>query len=418
MNTKKLAYFLVFFIVFGTSGLAYGAEVNTRYLVKSGSGFWKKSFGVRHQFEEGFTTDLTDWQLRLAKVFSVELVPVQSLYILETDKTASSSGQPDITKSPEPTPVKDGSDITAKPTPAPSVRPKPVDQIPWGIKAVYGSNPLLVKTDGGTDVNVAVLDTGILKTHPDLKNRITQCKDFTSTKKAMVDGQCDDKNGHGTHVAGVIAADGGEDGLGLYGVAPEANIFSYKVCGVNGSCWSDDIAAAIRTAADQGANVINISLGSDTESSLIKNAITYAVEKNVLIVAAAGNDGPDAGSIDYPGANADVVAVGAFDVDFNVADWSSRGINPGEDENLIENREVEFAAPGVIIESTWKDGGYVILSGTSMATPHITGLAAKLWAVDAENPSVATRELLRSYSMELLPPGNDDASGYGFPHLK
>ena len=102
-----------------------------------------------------------------------------------------------------------------------------------------------------------------------------------------------------------------------------------KVCGPSGSCWSDDIATAIRYAADQGANVISMSLGSNSESTLIRDAITYAVGKGVLIVAAAGNDGPLDGSIDYPGANANVVAVGAIDSSEVVASWSSRGTSAG-----------------------------------------------------------------------------------------
>lgn len=413
MITKKIAYLLVFSLVLGVSGVAYGATDDTRYLVKSGSGFWKKSFGVRHQFDEGFTTDLTDWQLRVARVFGIEVVAVKKFYVLpESGEIVQNDASVEGLK--------------ARPTPAPSVRPTPSDQLPWGIQAMYGNDSLLVETSGGAGVNVAVLDTGVLITHPDLKNRVAQCKDFTSAKQPVTDGKCDDKNGHGTHVSGIIAADGGDDGLGIYGVAPEANIYAYKVCGPNGSCWSDDIAVAIRTAADNGANIINMSLGSDTESTLIASAITYAVDQNVLVVAAAGNDGPNLGSIDYPGANPGVVAVGAFDVDIKIADWSSRGLNSTTTEYVVEEGDIEVAAPGVVIESTWKDGGYVMLSGTSMATPHIAGLAAKLWNKDAPDPDApdpdaAVRELLHNglngLAHDLMPPGDDDASGFGFPHL-
>src|SRR3989344_7733617 len=82
MNIKKIAYFLIFSLVFGFSSVAHGATDDTRYLVKSHSGFWKKSFGVRHEFKDGFTSDLTDWQLRVARVFGVETVPVKKLYVL------------------------------------------------------------------------------------------------------------------------------------------------------------------------------------------------------------------------------------------------------------------------------------------------------------------------------------------------
>ena len=406
MNTKVIAYLLAFSLLLGVSDVAYGASEDTRYLVKSSSGFWKKSFGVRHEFKEGFTTDLTDWQLRVAKVFGVEVVPVHKLYILPESPVVQ-TGQAN------------SNDTTGKrPLPSPT-RPIPSDSLPWGIRAMYNSDPTLVKTSGGADVNVAVLDTGVLANHPDLTNRIAQCKDFTSPKTPVINDKCEDKNGHGTHVAGTIAADGGSDGKGIYGVVPEANLFAYKVCGTNGSCWSDDIAFALKTAADNNVNVVNLSLGSDTESTLIKDAITYAVSKNVLVVAAAGNDGPYVGSIDYPGANPNVIAVGAFDSIFDIAEWSSRGLNSESKSYVVEEKDIEFAAPGVNIESTWKDGGYVILSGTSMATPHVAGLAAKLWQVDADDPDSATRELLHlpPFSTDLLPPGDDDASGFGFPHL-
>ena len=413
MNIKKIAYFLIFSLVFGFSSVAQGATDDTRYLVKSNSGFWKKSFGVRHEFKDGFTSDLTEWQLRVVKVFGVDAVPVQKIFILAENADSISAVSNDQEKDKN-------SETEAKPSKptTPQTRLLPSDQLPWGIEAIYGNNPLVSITSGGKDVNIAVLDTGVFADHTDLKRRISQCKDFTAAKQPVVDGKCEDKNGHGTHVSGIILADGGSDNKGIYGVAPESNLFSYKVCGANGSCWSDDIATAIKTAADQGANIINLSLGSDTESSLIKDSISYAVSKNVLIIAAAGNDGPDAGSIDYPGANPDAVAVGAFDINFDIADWSSRGVNSTTTANVIEQGDIEFAAPGVIVESTWKDGGYVILSGTSMATCHITGLAAKLGQKDAEDPDSATRNLLKTFSGDLIPPvGEDDNSGYGFPHL-
>ena len=413
MFTKKTAYFLVFSLVLGFSSVAHGASEDTRYLVKSHSGFWKKSFGIRNEFTDGFTADMTEWQLRIAKVFGVEVVAVKKLFILPESLNPTTPVSEVLGSEAD----KDVDVEGKKPVPSPS-RLVPSDQLPWGVEAIYGNNPLLIKPSGGVDVNVAVLDTGVFGDHTDLKKRISQCKDFTAAKLPVVDGKCEDRNGHGTHVAGIIAADGGDDGKGIYGVAPESNIYAYKVCGNNGSCWSDDIAVAIKTATDEGANLINLSLGGDTESSLIKNAVSYAVSKNVLVVAAAGNDGPDEASIDYPGANADVVAVGAFDVNFDVAEWSSRGINSTTALNVIEEGDMEFAAPGVIVESTWKDGGYVILSGTSMATPHITGLAAKLWQKDAEDPDSATRNLLKIFSGDLIPPvGEDNTSGYGFPHL-
>ena len=251
----------------------------------------------------------------------------------------------------------------------------------------------------------------------DLKNRVKDCKDFSSNRAPLVDGKCEDKNGHGTHVAGIIAADGGSDGKGIYGMASAANIFAYKVCSDSGFCWTDDIAVALRMAADNGANIINLSLGSDGDSLFISDAVSYAATKNVLIIAAAGNDGPYVGSIDYPAANPKVVAVGAVNSNLDVSDWRSRGINSTTQPYVTEDKDIEQAAPGVNIESVWKDGGYAILSGTSMSAPHVSGLAAKLWQRTAVNPSEATRDLLRQFSTDLLPVGDDDASGWGIPRL-
>ena len=393
MYIKKVAYFLVLSLLIGAAIPALAANEDNRYLVKSTSNFWKKSFTVRHNFEGGFTADLSDFQLRLAKIFGVELEPVRKVYILPAAEA-----------------------VTAKPAAPVAKRITPSEQVPWGVKMMY-DEPTMTKSTGGVDINVAVLDTGVVRTHLDLKNRIKDCKDFSSNRAPIIDGKCEDKNGHGTHVAGIVAADGGSDGKGIYGMAPQANLFAYKVCSDNGFCWADDIAVAINLAADNGANIINMSLGSDVESNLISNAITYAVSKNVLIVAAAGNDGPYVGSIDYPGANPEVIAVGAINSSFNVSDWSSRGSNLTTVPYVDEEGDIELAAPGVSVESAWKDGGYAILSGTSMSAPHVAGLAAKLWQAGAINPASATRDLLHQFSTDLLPLGDDDTSGWGIPRL-
>lgn len=393
MNTNKTAYLLAFVLLFGVAFSVSAAEDN-RYLIKSTSGVWKKYFGIRHSFDNGFTADLSDFQLRFAKIFGLEIEPIKKLYVLPSAEAAAR-------------PAKGGGK---------NQRILPIDQVPWGIKMVY-DDQFLAKPSGGDGVNVAVLDTGVLKTHPDLKSRIKDCKDFSSPRSPLVDGKCEDKNGHGTHVAGIIAADGGSDGLGIYGVAPAVNLYAYQVCSTSGSCWADDIAVAVRIAADNGANIVNLSLGSDSASQLIYDSVVYAAGKNVLVVAAAGNDGPYTGSIDYPAANNETVGVGALDVNAVVSDWSSRGRNSETEAYVVQDGDIEFAAPGVSVESTWKDGGYAILSGTSMAAPHVSGLAAKLWQKDSLAPAAATRDILHKFSIDLLPLGDDDDSGWGLPTL-
>ncbi|MDP3733968.1 MAG: S8 family serine peptidase [Nanoarchaeota archaeon] len=290
----------------------------------------------------------------------------------------------------------------------------PADQTPWGIEVVY-NNPALTATNGGAGVNVAVLDTGATINHLDLTRRVVQCKDFT--KRKLSNG-CTDENGHGTHTAGTVAADAGNDSQGIYGVAPNANLFIYKVCGTQ-FCWSDDVAAAINYAANQGADIISMSLGGSSLATIEKNAIDYAVANDVLVIAAAGNSGPNVDTINYPAAYEKVVAVAALDSSLSVTSWSSRGSNDGD--SVIEEREVEIALPGAAVESTWNDGGYRVISGTSMATPHASGLAARHW----QGSAALTRTWLQTRAALLditagqyAAAGDDPASGLGLPTVE
>ncbi len=443
MKTIKASLFLAFLIVFATVRPAFSAPnpdtEDTRYFIQNTRTFWKGTLGVRHMFEDGFTTDLSDWQLKLTKLAGLKVYPVRKLNILLPSPVPSLLGNGEligpVMKTSEPTPLSTptlggrssdqsvGTDegglfdtLSNKIRRLISARPVPSSQVSWGMHMIY-NNPILTKTSGGLGIKVAVLDTGVQRDHPDLQNRIGGCKDFTQAKSPVVQNSCDDGNGHGTHVAGIIAADGGSDHLGVYGVAPDATLLIYKVCSNNGSCWSDDIASAIREATDDGAQVMNFSFGTDAPSSLVLDAVNYADSKGALIVAAAGNDGPYAQSVDYPAALADVIAVGAVDSGRNVPDWSSRGANASTVPGLIETGDLEFVAPGVNVESTWKDGGYVILSGTSMASPHVAGLAAKLWDNTLDQPAQAVRKLLHSMASDIAPIGEDEASGFGIPSL-
>lgn len=418
-TTKKLCFCLLFLSFFAFLPLAHASAEGGRYFVRSTKGFWKNALGVRHEFDNGFSADISDFQARLAKVFGVDIEPVSLLQILPSDSELLPASS--IVAADSSTPV---------PSPATVKKPKtlrrggvirylPSDQTPWGIETIY-NDPSIASASGGFGVNVVVLDTGVNILHPDLSRRIAQCKDFTNPRYPVLDNKCDDKNGHGTHVAGIIAADSGSDHLGIYGVAPSAKIFAYKVCGANGSCYADDIAAGLRMAADQTdasrVNVVNMSFGTDEDVQLIRDAVDYASSRGVLLVAAAGNDGPLQGTIDYPGAYASVVAVGAIDQLLSITDWSSRGINSQTAPYTIEKRDIEFAAPGNYIESTWNNGGYAILSGTSMASPFIAGLAAKYWQLSVTDPSQTTRDFLHSLAPNQRV--DNDASGFGLPQVK
>jgi subtilisin len=310
----------------------------------------------------------------------------------------------------------------------------PSDQTPWGIQAIYNDNNIQYTT-GGDGIKVAVLDTGINRNHIDLTDNVEQCKDFTQTGSSMVNGSCTDRQGHGTHVAGTAVANGGYDGAGVYGVAPDAELWGYKVLGDNGSGYSDDIAGAIRHAADEGVRtgtkvVISMSLGSSGKDSLIASAVDYAYSKGALVVAAAGNSGPSANTIGYPGALTNAIAVASLDNSFvngthMVSNFSSRG-NPNTDgDYYIQEKDVEVAAPGGGIYSTAVDGNYTTMSGTSMATPHISGLAAKLWSSNKSWSNAQLRsEIQRRAKLYDIKggtgaaTGDDYASGFGFPRVK
>ncbi|MDX1805489.1 MAG: S8 family serine peptidase [Paenisporosarcina sp.] len=309
----------------------------------------------------------------------------------------------------------------------------PTHQTPWGIKAIY-NNSSQTTTSGGAGINIAVLDTGVFTGHYDLTNTVEQCKDFTQVT-VPVNGACNDAHGHGTHVAGSALADGGSDGAGIYGVAPQADLWAYKVLGDNGSGYSDDIAAAIRHTADQATatgtkTVINMSLGSAGNDSLISSAVTYAYNKGVLVVAAAGNEGPNQGSIGYPGALVNAVAVAALENvqqngTYRVADFSSRGYASTDGDYVIQQGDVEISAPGAAIYSTWNNGGYNTISGTSMASPHVAGLAAKLWASNPSWSHTTLRANLQNKAKVVdikggygATTGDDYASGFGFARVK
>lgn len=375
---------------------------------------------VRHDFGDVVTATVTRKQMeRLERMNGVTVSPVgKSRLLHHRDGHDRGPGGGDD----------DGDDGDAEESDRPGT---PINTVPYGIKQIYNDSD--ATPSGGNGVTVAVLDTGVDRNHPDLERRVTQCKDFT--KGRLYKNGCEDQNGHGTHVAGTILADTGEDGAGIYGVAPDAALFAYKVCKDNG-CWNDDIAAAIDHAAAEGAHVVSMSLGADSESSLIRDAI----ERNsgdVLFVAAGGNDGQDGlGSMDYPAANPHVVGVAAINADYIVASFSSNGVD--DTAFVKDHRYMEVSAAGVDVESTCsggldgsqydKDGtvnGYCIISGTSMATPHVAGFAAHYWSSDTDLSPDTVRQHIRERASrwditqgEHAHNGYDPASGVGLPTIE
>jgi thermitase len=226
--------------------------------------------------------------------------------------------------------------------------------IQWGMVKIQAPQAWDV-TIGSASIDIAILDTGVDLDHPDLANKIIGNIDFSGSATA------DDVYGHGTHVAGIAAAVT-NNGIGVAGLGYSATIMNVKVLGDTGSGAYSWIASGIIWAADNGAEVISMSLGGSAASSTLEDAVNYAWSKGVIVVAAAGNSGNTLPS--YPAYYANCIAVAATDANDAKASWSNYG------------DWVDVAAPGTSIYSTFKDNGYGYLSGTSMATPHVAGLAA------------------------------------------
>lgn len=235
-----------------------------------------------------------------------------------------------------------------------SVRPS----IPWGINRVHA--PAAWDTTQGAGVKVAIIDTGIDLNHQDLYGKVDG--GYSAITKTEKPEDYQDDNGHGTHVSGTVAGyHAANDGKGVTGVAPKARLYAVKVLDADGSGNLSDVIDGIVWAAKNGCQVANMSLGAPSDSDAMHRAIKFAKGSGLVIVAAAGNSG---GSVGFPGQYPEVITVSASDSDDKIASFSSRG------------PQVKFIAPGVDVVSDKLGGGVISYNGTSMATPHVTGLAA------------------------------------------
>ncbi|HEY3447920.1 MAG TPA: S8 family serine peptidase [Myxococcales bacterium] len=251
----------------------------------------------------------------------------------------------------------------------------------------------------GEGAVVAVLDTGIayedngeFKTVPDLRGaKFAKGYDFVND-----DDHPNDDHGHGTHVAGTIAQVT-NNGLGVAGIAYKATLMPVKVLDANGSGSSADIADAIRWAADHGAKVINMSLGGGGRSQVMESAVAYARGKGVVVVCAAGNAAR--GTVEFPAAYPGAVAVSAVGPTGELASYSSYGKEldiaaPGGDKRL-RGRDEDGVLQNTIIPSNPAESQYAYFNGTSMATPHVAGVAALLWAAGAKTPDQVEQALFK-----------------------
>jgi subtilisin family serine protease len=263
----------------------------------------------------------------------------------------------------------------------------------WGPKRIHCEKAWDVGTGSGS-VKIAIVDTGIDYNHEDIAgNYVSGGYDWVNE-----DNDPMDDNNHGTHCAGIAAAVM-DNSKGIAGVA-QVKVMAEKVLGSGGSGSSSDVASGITHAADNGANIISMSLGSSSPSSIIEDACDYAYNtKDVVVVAASGNDGQP--QVSYPAAFETVIAVGAIDTNDERCDFS----NYGED--------LELMAPGYRIVSSIPGNNYDFYSGTSMACPHVAGVAALVKSLYPSENNVWIRQKLVDTAEDLGPAGWDEEYGYG-----
>ena len=282
--------------------------------------------------------------------------------------------------------------IAAKPTPT-----QPSEVLPWGVDRIDAEKVWGITT--GDPIKVAIVDTGIDVKHPDL---IDNLKGGVST--VGYTSSYNDDNGHGTHVAGIAAAIDNE--IGVIGVGPQIDLYAVKVLDRRGSGYLSDVIEGLDWAIQNKMEVVNMSLGTSSNVASFQETVQRVYAAGITQVAAAGNTG---GAVIYPAAYPEVIAVSATDSTDTLASWSSRG------------PEIDLAAPGVSIYSTYKGQTYKTLSGTSMAAPHVTGAAAlvltQVAKCDTDSSGSCSpaevQQRLEATAEDLGTVGRDDLYGSG-----
>jgi subtilisin len=269
--------------------------------------------------------------------------------------------------------------------------PEPqAETVPVGVKQVKA--PDAWPTSQAEGIKVFICDTGIDPDHPDLVANLKAGKSFVPTESST-----EDFHGHGTHCAGTVAAS--LNGQGVVGVAPYAYLYPVKVLNSAGSGqWSWLIAGLDWIMDKKGARIASMSLGGGGAPQALGDMCEAAYDDGVLLVAAAGNSGPGDDTVGFPGKYPHVIAVSAVDSSDIIANFSSRG------------PEVEVCAPGVNVLSTTRGGGYGHMSGTSMACPHVSGVAALTWGSHRGANNKQVRWLLSRFAVNV---GDGDPNKYG-----
>ncbi|MGB8087272.1 MAG: S8 family serine peptidase, partial [Nitrososphaeraceae archaeon] len=282
--------------------------------------------------------------------------------------------------------------------------------LPVGVDRVGGDASLTASGDGSgaVDADIAILDTGIDLDHPDLN---------VYHEKTFVPGtsSADDDNGHGTHVAGITAAK--DNAIGVVGIAPGARLWSIKVLDSSGAGSISDIIAGIDyvTAHSAEIDVVNLSFGCECSSPALDAAINNAVQAGVVFVVAAGNDHKDASSFS-PARNPNVIAVSAMADSDGKCGGQGTSTKYGSDDTFASfsnyGAPVDMVAPGVGILSTYKDGKYAELSGTSMAAPHVSGGVA---LYESSHPGATPAQVKAALTGSGIQPSSGcSAEGQGY----
>ncbi|SEM16686.1 type VII secretion-associated serine protease mycosin [Mesobacillus persicus] len=266
------------------------------------------------------------------------------------------------------------------------------EEYQWNLPAI-GTEQGWTISRGNEDITVAVVDTGVDLDHPDLVNRLVAGYNVLGENQHP-----DDDNGHGTHVAGIIASET-NNREGIAGVTWYNKIMPIKAMSAEGYGTTFDISKGIIWAVDHGADVINLSLGNYKESNVLKRAIRYAYEKDVVLIAAAGNDSSQQPS--YPAAYPEVISVSAVSYDGSLAGFSNYG------------SYINISAPGEYIPSTYFNEQYASLSGTSMAAPHVAGLAGLMKATNSNLTNKDIMSIIQNSARDLGKRGKDIQFGNG-----
>ncbi|AWB42882.1 peptidase S8 [Paenibacillus sp. CAA11] len=257
---------------------------------------------------------------------------------------------------------------------------KPSATIPWGVKRIRA--PEVWSTSTGLQVRIGVIDTGADFSHPDLRYSLARGVNLLNRLSAP-----HDDNGHGTHIAGTIAAAGSS---GIIGVAPRAIIYPVKAFDHNGAAYVSDIILGIDWCVQNRMQIINMSFGMKTKNKALEDIVRKAHQAGVVIVASSGND-KKRRYADYPARYPETISIGATGKDRRIAKFSNRGTY------------VDIYAPGEQIRSCWIGGTHKDMNGTSMATSHVSGAIALLLARSPGLPPDEIKALLRRTARSVVP---------------